>query len=423
MPTDGDRGWIVNHKKVKRLMREHALHPPRRRRFVATTDSDYHEPVFPDRSRDCEIDGPNQLRVADLTYIAIFGGFVYLAAIMDAWSHRIVGYALGRRIDARLTLAALTTAIELRNPPAGCIHHSDRGSQYAAQAYRALLRGHGLVGSMARHGNPYDNAMMESFMKTLKVEGVYPMAFESEEDVARHLPRFIDSYNERRLHSAPSYLSPNRFEEEQPTSRSNRPPETVRPQGAHSTQPPHGISAAETQIEIDIGERPLGLRMPPEQDRADAQHVDGLRQQLMRRRGVRPAPQRSELLDDVSGVRMRDRLRLHIEVEPREFVLCIPGARQGPDGVEQFLLGQPHQRSPQQRDRAAGRRSGQYAESGSHPPTSRRLQLPEPGSHKAARRGLRSPPHFMRTCRSRPHTNAVVCPDSLCDIGVLSWER
>ena len=178
------RGWVVNHKKIKRLMREHALHPPRRRRFVATTDSDHDEPVFPDRSREREVDGPNQLWVADLTYIAILGGFLYLAAIMDAWSRRIVGYALGRRIDARLTLAALATAIEHRNPSAGCIHHSDRGSQYAAQAYRALLDEHGLVGSMGRRGNPYDNAMMESFMKTLKVEGVYPMAFESAEDVA-----------------------------------------------------------------------------------------------------------------------------------------------------------------------------------------------------------------------------------------------
>ena len=119
------RGWVVNHKKIKRLMREHALHPPCRRRFVATTDSGHDEPIFPDRSRDREVDGPNQLWVADLTYIAILGGFVYLAAIMDAWSRRIVGYALGRRIDARLTLAALATAIEGRNPPAGCIHHSD----------------------------------------------------------------------------------------------------------------------------------------------------------------------------------------------------------------------------------------------------------------------------------------------------------
>ena len=157
------RGWTVNHKKIRRLMREHAMHPPCRRRFATTTDSDHDEPVFPDRSKDRDVDGPNQLWVADLTYIAILGGFVYLAAIMDAWSRRITGYALGRRIDARLTLAALATAIERRNPPAGCIHHSDRGSQYAAQAYRALLREHGLVGSMARRGNPYDNAMMEKW--------------------------------------------------------------------------------------------------------------------------------------------------------------------------------------------------------------------------------------------------------------------
>ena len=138
------RGWIVNHKKIKRLMREHAMHPPHRRRFVATTDSDHDEPVFPDRSRDREVDGPNRLWVADLTYIAILGGFVYLAAIMDAWSRRIVGYAIGRRIDARLTLAALATAIEGRNPPVGCIHHSDRGSQWRVQpvvATRGRCRG------------------------------------------------------------------------------------------------------------------------------------------------------------------------------------------------------------------------------------------------------------------------------------------
>ena len=209
------RGWIVNHKKIKRLMREHALHPPHRRRFVATTDSDHDWPIFPDRSRDCEVEGPNRLWVADLTYIAILGGFVYLAAIMDAWSRRIVGYALGQRIDARLTLAALDKAIENRNPPPGCIHHSDRGSQYAAHDYRTRLGNHKLVGSMGRRANPYDNAMMESFMKTLKVEGVYPMAFQTAADVAEQLPRFIDSYNQRRLHSALGYLSPKRFEEKQ----------------------------------------------------------------------------------------------------------------------------------------------------------------------------------------------------------------
>ena len=113
------RGWIVNHKKIKRLMREHALHLPLRRRFVATTDSGHDEPICPDRSRDREVDGPNQLWVADLTTIAILGGFVYLAAIMDAWSRRITGYALGRRIDARLTLAALHRQLQREAPTLG----------------------------------------------------------------------------------------------------------------------------------------------------------------------------------------------------------------------------------------------------------------------------------------------------------------
>src|SRR3981081_1501924 len=166
-------GFDVNHKRVLRMMRDDNLVCVRRRAFVVTTDSRHNLPIYPNLAREIKPSAINQLWVADITYIRLRAEFVYLAVVLDAFSRRVIGWALGRTLEAELAVAALRMALIERQPSPGLVHHSDRGVQYASTNYTEMLKQHHATISMSRKGNPYDNAACESFMKTLKQEEVY----------------------------------------------------------------------------------------------------------------------------------------------------------------------------------------------------------------------------------------------------------
>jgi putative transposase len=203
----------VNRKRVLRLMRSDNLLCLRKRRFVCTTDSRHTYAVYPNLTRDWKPTAINQLWVSDITYIRLRESFLYLAVILDAYSRRVIGWALEERLDTELTVKALQRALAERSVSSSGVHHSDRGVQYCAKEYVDLLKTHDFQISMSRTGNPYDNAKCESFMKTLKCEEIHAGECRGMEDLRKNISTFVDVYyNTQRLHSALGYNTPEQFE-------------------------------------------------------------------------------------------------------------------------------------------------------------------------------------------------------------------
>jgi transposase InsO family protein len=207
-------GEVINSKKIRRIMTKYGLRPVWKKSFkIATTDSRHQEPIYPNLIQGMGVNGVNQVWVADITYIRIQTCFIFLAVIMDVYSRKIVGWAISKSLKADICVRALKTALAQRRPPKGCIHHSDRGIQYACDAYVGLLKENEFHISMSRKGNPYDNAFAESLMKTLKYEEIHLKEYETVTDVIENLPRFMeDVYNKKRLHSSLGYVPPDEFE-------------------------------------------------------------------------------------------------------------------------------------------------------------------------------------------------------------------
>src|SRR5438270_3901123 len=207
------RGWMVNPKRVYRLMREDNLLCVRKRKFVVTTNSNHGRKVYPNLARKMLLTDIDQLWVSDITYIRLKEEFVFLAVVLDAFSRRVIGWALDRHMEDELTLTALRMALARRDVLPGLVHHSDRGSQYASNDYTDLLKNHGIEISMSRKGNPWDNAACESFMKTLKYEEVHLSEYRDLVEALASIQQFMENINyNKRLHSALGYLPPAEFE-------------------------------------------------------------------------------------------------------------------------------------------------------------------------------------------------------------------